>query len=135
MSDGGEIQRTALAQVRALQESKLLNPDISLSEIVSAAERIPGLGGEQAGWELITHDYVYRGRSEPAVGGVPKEDVAALRKSEILNFDMKLSEILEMSQRIPGAAKGSPVAWELVSHDFILRGKPTLERSATLEQS
>lgn len=128
---------SAAATVKALQTSKLLNPDKSLREIVDVASKIPGLGeGNPAGWELITRDYVYKGIVGPELGDgdaggglraalkpVSERDIQILKDSGTINFDIKLSEILEMSSRVPDIrAGGNPVAWELISRDFVLRG-------------
>jgi hypothetical protein len=110
-------------EVRALQSSRLLNPDFTLREIISAAQKIPGLGdGSPVAWELITRDFVYRG-SDDKIGSLSFTQIAALQETKAVNFDITLREILTISTQIPGMGGGNPVAWELISRDFVLRGK------------
>lgn len=128
---------SGVATVKALQAGKLINPDKTLREIVAIAAKIPGLGeGNPAAWELITRDFVYKGLVGPenALDGpvsaavaprrVLEKDIDALRESGAINFDIKLGEILELASRAPrvGGDGGNPLAWELVSRDFVLRG-------------
>ena len=106
--------------VVALQASGLLNSEVSLRQIAQAAQKIPGLGeGGEASWELITRDFVYRGAEGRS--SLDERSIAGLQESGIVNFDLTLGEILEIGSRIP--AGGNPVAWELISRDFVLRGK------------
>ena len=52
------------------------------------------------------------------------DDIRALQASRLLNADLTLREIVVASQRIPGLGNGggSPVAWELVTRDFVYKG-------------
>lgn len=111
--------------VTALQESRLLNPEITLRQLAVAAQRIPGLGeGESASWELVTKDFVFRGL--PDGGGVIDETiVSSLQESAILNFDVTLGEIIAAGSRLGDA--GVSASWELISKDFVLRGLPAPE--------
>jgi hypothetical protein len=119
----------ALQDVRALRESGLFNPDLTLRQIVKASQLIPGIGdGSPVAWELISRDFVYRGLPDIADGRpVPDEDIAGLEATTVMNFDLTLSEILKMAEQVPALPSGSPVAWELVSRNFVLRGLPGVD--------
>jgi hypothetical protein len=119
----------ATATVKALQTGKLLNPDKSLREIIAVAGKIPGLGdGSPVAWELITRDFVYRGIEGQVSKRISEQDVDALKESGAINFDIKLSEVLEIASRVPGlGGGGNPAAWELISRDFVLRGRSAFE--------
>ena len=109
--------------IRALQQSGLLHADITLAAIVAAAQRIPSLsGGDAASWELISRDFVWRGLADGPASRINEAAVAVLKDARILNFDITLGAILEMSQRIPGLGGGDVASWELISRDFVWRG-------------
>lgn len=114
-------------RARALQSSKLVNADLTLRQIVTIQERIPGLGGgNPAGWELINRDFVFRGLPDPG-SKFTREDIAALQESEVIDFDMTVRDVLELATQIPSALGTNPAGWELINRDFILRGLPDPE--------
>jgi hypothetical protein len=130
---------TGANRIQALQGSGLINPDLALTDIVSAAQRIPGVGdGGPVSWELINRDFVFKGLAEDLAGEkgqltadpITKEQINALRESTILNFDMTLGDLLAVSARIPGDS--SPFAWELINRDFVLRGLPSLDLAVSM---
>lgn len=129
MSDtqGKATEISVAEQITALRASRLLNPEMSLRDIVAAAQKIPGLGdGSTAAWELINRDFVYKGRAiddgDKRFNTLNVQGAMALQDSKILNFDITLGSILDMSAKIPGINHGSTVSWELVTRDFVLRG-------------
>jgi len=106
----------------ALQQSGLFNVKMSLAEIAKASMTIPGIGGDsKASWELITRDFVYRGGLEAGFG-ITERQISSIQESKILNSDITLGRILEMSAKIPGLEKGASASWELITRDFVLRG-------------
>jgi hypothetical protein len=107
--------------VRALKDSGILNHDITLRQIVAAAHKIPGINdGSPVAWELISRDFVLRGKVGEELS---QETVTALQESSVLNFDITLGQVMDAAVRLPGQG-GSPVAWELITRDFVLRGMP-----------
>jgi hypothetical protein len=107
--------------IRALQRSRLINPDLTLREIARAAEKSPGLGeASRASWELITRDFVYHGIDAQSTP-LDARQLTALEEAKIVNFDVTLGEIMGISANFMGSI-ASRAAWELITRDFVLRG-------------
>ncbi|WP_028296310.1 hypothetical protein [Olivibacter sitiensis] len=124
MENLGKTSVSLGADVIALQQSGLVNSDLTLREIALASVKIPGLGGgSPVAWELINRDFVFKGKIDDLGSSITAEQISYIQDSKVLNFDITLGKILEMSSRIPSLDKGSPVAWELINRDFVLRGK------------
>lgn len=114
--------------VVALQKARLLNADLTLREIVSAAQKIPGLGDTvNAMWTFITRDFIYKGCCSEQVK-LDFAQISALEESKVIRFDITLGEILRMSEDIPGLSESQKAGWEFISPDFVFRGGMITDR-------
>jgi hypothetical protein len=110
------------ANLNTLLDRNVLNADISVRAIVAAAQRIPGVGGPNPlGWELVTNDFVYKGLTGESAA-LTEEVVQSLQEANILNWDLSLRDVVDVSSGLPRVGGTNPVGWELVTTDFVLRG-------------
>lgn len=118
---------TRLDPIAALRTSGLISASMTLREIIDASQKIPGIGdGSPVAWELVNRDFVLRGRAVgPEMGKsdpLSARTIDALQQSKVMNFEMTLGTLLEMSAKLPGLESGMKAGWELVTRDFVLRG-------------
>jgi hypothetical protein len=136
------VSNTAPAQgaggehVRLLIQAGIIEPDITLEKLVSAASVLGGPGGSVSIGETFLQsppifksmpaaDVTGGAENAPVRGAVDgaASHLGLLKQAGILRSDVTIDRIANVASKLKGMVGGN-ASWELVSHSFALRGMP-----------